>query len=128
MKEGPRAGQLLLEDRSAEIPPFLRRTSRGGFMYPNIAIPASPLSKDIVTAPVTNDADALAERIAEGRRRDELVAKQLQKAEAEQHRERSKQSNAETARKRAIDKEKKNELKQSQRNHFLEHFRWEWDK
>lgn len=112
---------LLLTDRSLEIPPFLMLAPDGALMYPGM--PAPILTVAVI--PRDPEADALAERLAASKRRDDAMRTHLLQAETQTSKERYTEQAA--ARKAQKDAEAARMLKNKmkQREVFAKHFKWD---
>jgi hypothetical protein len=126
----------LLPNYSMEIPPFLKRNEDGSFQYPNLSQFSFGRTHDhtgsyraVTLAPedrgpgytATKHGYPLTEH-------DRKVMSELEGTQAAIERERRKESSAASYAKRKLDKERKQQIQQSQRLNFHQHFRWDWEK
>lgn len=122
--------QLLLEDHSLEIPPFLQRNEDGTFRFPGLPSGGQRVGQYSSSAEDDYWADYEA-RARQGRDRDAGVAALLV-TEIQQTNEAAKamgdaERRIERARQKAAEKERKNKIRLKQREEQLKSFKWSWE-
>ena len=121
--------QLLLEDHSLDIPPYLQRNEDGTLRWPAIAV---AVVADRARRAQEIPSVSFEDRLEEGRDKDRAAAAnirlQYERATSVRKSMEDTVKRAEKARQRALDKERKARIIHKNRVDFAKTFKWDWEK